>query len=438
MQNDANPQQNRPVWRKDPAEALKARIDKINTLSDPNTSADEILAWGKFFLYLLLGYSALLGYFCYYKNFSQSFPPWVAVCLSVILPCAIEFGKNYCSTWAIRQPFFHGFPSITSSWPKIFIFGGLTLIGVATFVMSIRNSTVGSQQLSLMFSHERNAATFTPDTKVIDEQISATQKSIDGNRGIKWKGTVTYQAQKAIQSETKALTTLQSQRETSVQQQRVDWEKDQSYKTEQAGGVAALVLASGGWVELLQFLFLFLRVACEKLLDNRLPNTTTVNHIALSTNGHPTRQQSPSYPPIQNSRVIYFNRAEDTGQVQPAEPQNTVPQSPQTVAQSGGVGADQVLELMRQQVQREIANFRNPQAIPKTVAGRIHGHLSGAYKTMNLPDFCPSRAVGVKTYGYLVETVFPTLNEKGWPFEQDIFMCQRMIAVIPKKIDAPA
>ena len=442
MEKHPNQQPLRPFWAKDREETLQARINKINKLNDPTTSADEILRWGKVFLYLLLGYSALLGFFCYYKNFSKSFPVEVAFTLSIILPCAIEFGKNYCSTWAIRQPFFHGFASIFASKAKTFIFAGLTLIGIATFVMSIRNSTVGSQQLSLMFSHERNAATFSPDTKVIDEQISATQKSIDGNRGIKWKGTVTYQAQKAIQSETKALTTLQSQRETSVQQQRADWEKDQSYKTEQAGGVAALVLASGGWVELLQFLFLFLRVACEKLLDNRISGSTEhYRPIATpATNGH-EKHQSP-YPPIQNTnaRRVYFNRASDTGQVHPAEP---VPQPTQPVAQlqtpSGGTtGADQILELLRVNVQREVSNFRNPQATPSTVAGRIHGHLAIAYGAMKSQDFVPSRAAGVRVYGYLVETVFPTLNEKGWPFEQDIFMCQRLLEVIPKSQDVPA
>ena len=94
---------------------------------------------------------------------------------------------------------------------------------------------------------------------------------------------------------------------------------------------------------------------------------------------------------------------------------------------------DQILELLRQQLQREVANFRNPQAIPKTVAGRIHGHLSDAYEAMKLPDFVPSRAVGAKVYAYLVETVFKTLNEKGWPFEQDRSMCYRMLDVIPKE-----
>lgn len=443
MQNHANPQEIRPFWAKDRAETLRARIEKINKLNDPTTNADEILRWGKVFLFALLGYSALLGFFCYYKNFSKSFPQEVAIVLSIILPCAIEFGKNYCSTWAIRQPFFHGFPSIFASKAKTFIFAGLALIGVATFVMSIRNSTVGSQQLSLMFSHERNASVFTPDTRVIDEQIAATQSSINDNRNIKWKGTVTYQAQKSIQSQTKALTTLQSQRQEAIQQQRADWEKDQSYKTEQAGGVAALVLASGGWVELLQFLFLFLRVACEKLLDNRLPRTEDVA-AAFNYQRAGSLQQRPEthYPTVENSRLIYFNRVEDTGQVLPTT-ENTVSHRDTPVSQHADMPAvntvDHVLKLAEKELRGHHANFNVRGRKDSTVSANINRILDETQNNLvqyQLAGMQPTRDQAIRFYTYITGDLFPSLNTRGWPYQGDVVFAKLMFGMIPEK--APA
>lgn len=442
MQNATNSQQMRPFWAKDRDETLQARISKINKLNDPTTNADEILRWGKVFLFALLGYSALLGFFCYYKNFSKSFPQEVAVVLSIILPCAIEFGKNYCSTWAIRQPFFHGFAPIFASKAKTFIFGGLALIGLATFVMSIRNSTVGSQQLSLMFSHERNASVFTPDTRVIDEQIAATQSSINDNRNIKWKGTVTYQAQKSIQAQTKALTTLQSQRQEAIQQQRADWEKDQSYKTEQAGGVAALVLASGGWVELLQFLFLFLRVACEKLLDNRI--SANQHHVVgSSANGHTMQHR---YPTVENAaRLVFFNRAQDTGQVQqaPDDTGNTVSHRDTPVSHLSDPSApntvDHVLKLAEKELRGYHANFGVRGRKDSTVSDNINRILNetGANLTrFQTMGHQPTRDQAIKFYTYITGDLFPSLNARGWPYQGDIVFAELMFGLIPEK--APA
>lgn len=433
MQNDAKL---RPWWATDREQTLQNRIDKINKLNDPTTSADEILKWGKLFLYLLLGYSALLGYFCYYKNFSKSFPIEVAIVLSVILPLSIEFGKNYCATWAIRQPFFHGFPAIFASKAKTFVFVGLALIGVATFVMSIRNSTIGSQQLSLMFSHERNASTFTSDTRAIDAQISDLEKSMAANRSIQWKGTVTYQAQKAIQREAGAKERLQQQRAETIRQQREDWEKDQQYKTDQGNGVASLVLASGGWVELLQFLFLFLRVACEKLLDNRMQRPA--NFVAFPNN-NPTRNATP-YPTIENRGFVYFNRTSPTGDVHATQPENTVSQSHITVTQPNEAATphtvDAVLKLAKKELQGFAANFGRKYGKDSTVSDNINRILDETLEKLYLYrslNYYPTRDQAITFYTYITGELFKNLNERGWPYEKDVEFAQMMFEMIPKK-----
>ncbi len=438
MENTTNMQQLRPFWAKDREETLQARIGKINKLNDPTTSADEILRWGKVVLFFLLGYSTLLGFFCYFKSFSKSFPIEVAFIFSCILPVAIEFGKNYCATWAIRQPFFHGFASIFASKAKTFIFAGLALIAIVTYGMSVRNSTVGAEQLSLMFSHERNAATFTPDTRVIDDQIAATQQSINENRGIKWKGTVTYQAQKSIQSQTKALTTLQAQRQESIQQQRADWEQDQTYKSDQGNNIAGLVLASGGFVELLQILFQFLRVACEKLLDNRISSSSATFQFSPNQNGQ--ARQPNAYPTIEN--LVYFNRSSPSGNVQPAPPppDNTVSQCVATVTQQNTEVAahslDDVLKLSEKRLRGFACNFDEKHRRNDTVHANICTILDETFEKLKLYKhlgYYPTRAQAIKFYTYITGELFKSLNERGWPYNNDVEFAQVMFDLIPKK-----
>ena len=262
-------QTNSAWWATDKAEGLKARIAQIQKINDPTTNADEILKYGKVLLFVLLAFTGLLGGVSYYKNFSGTFPPEVAAFMALCLTFVIEWGKNYAAKWTLRIPFFRGFGSLTQRPENTFVWIGLLCIAGATFYMSVFNSTIGGHQLATVLSQERNASAFTADTRAIDEQILATQKGIADNQEIKWKGTTTYQAQKAISRQSEALTSLQRQREATVSAQRADWEKSQGQKEANSNYTASLVMASGGWVELLQALLILLIVSCEKSLDSR-------------------------------------------------------------------------------------------------------------------------------------------------------------------------
>lgn len=447
MNNHEN-SQIKPFWSQDREGALQRRIAKINKLNDPNTSADEILFWGKIILYVLLAYSATLGFFCYFKNFSKSFPFEVALFMSAALPLAIEFGKNYCSTWAIRKPFFDGIRYVKSKASSFFIFIGLALIGITTFTMSVRNSTVGAHQLSTLFSHERNAAAFSPDTRTIDAQISKLQEN-DNELSLKTKsGKINWAAQPIKSENAKSLAALQGQRKQSIEQQRSDWEKEQSFKTEQGSYVADMVLASGGWTELLQLLLMFLRVACEKALDNRtrtVPHSTASHFTDHSDNGHnqsePTR---PPYPTIQNNGRYTFFKRNESGNVEPAqpEPEKTVSHEQFTVTRYDAAPmpanyADDVLALVEKKLRGHAANFRDGQRKEATISDNINRILDETREKINAPGFVPTRVAGAKFYAYLTGELFPLLNSKGWPYSHDIFFCKEFLRVIPVSHDAP-
>lgn len=271
--------QNSPWWQSDSEQGLKSRIAKIQKFRDPGTNADEMLRFGKVVIFILLCFTGMLGSINYYKNFSGTFPHEAAIFMAFALTFAIEFGKNYAAKWAIRIPFFRGFSHLTQRPEDTLVWASCILIAGVTFYMSIYNSTIGGQHLATILGQERNQSAFSPDTRSIDAQITTTQKQIDEHGKIKWKGTTTRDAQKAIIKGSAALETLQQQRAQIIQQQRKDWEKAQGQKEVNINYTAKLVLASGGWAEVLQLLFFLLLVSCEKTLDRRItPPTPAPSH----------------------------------------------------------------------------------------------------------------------------------------------------------------
>jgi hypothetical protein len=94
------------------------------------------------------------------------------------------------------------------------------------------------------------------------------------------------------------------------------------------------------------------------------------------------------------------------------------------------VGADQVLKLLRQNLIREIPNLTDRNANPSTVSGRINRHLDEAGMLMSQAGFLPTHAVAIQVYQYLADKAFPTLNERGWPYDREQAFCRRLLAVI--------
>lgn len=262
--------QNKAWWSQDNEASLKARVDKISRINDPGTNADEVLFYTNILIGLLLAYSGLLGFMSYKENFGATFPMPVALFMSFALVAAIEWGKNQATTWAIRIPFFQGLRHIVSHPAHTIMFLGLLAIAAGTFTWSVINSTRGGEQLAHLLTTKRDTSgVFHADTRDIDQQIEATQANITEARTTKWRGTTTTTSQRTILEAQKSLTTLSQQREATIAQQRSDWETQQAKKAQNDDYAAGLVLASGGWVELIFCLLIFVKVSCEKILDNR-------------------------------------------------------------------------------------------------------------------------------------------------------------------------
>ncbi len=325
MQNTANSQEShqKPFWSKgDPAKGFNQRVAEINRYRDPTTSADELLRVCQWFILpLLLAYSAVLGGASYYAFFSHNFSPNIALAGAITLAIAIEFGKAYMGLRAVQKPFLQGWSTITASVGHFTIWLAALLFALATFAMSIINSTHGGQLLATKSGQERHAVAFSPITSDIDAQIEATQKRIAQNNGNKWKGIVTVDAQRANRQAEKSMATLQDQRAQAIATQRADFERQRGIDDQNTATGSNMLMAAGGWVEGLQVILLFVIAACQSVLNGKMQTqqqSSQTAYRATSLNGQSNYQNR-----------IGFNLGED-GNVRSTLPtahieQNTTP-----------------------------------------------------------------------------------------------------------------
>jgi len=311
-------QEKRPFWAKDKKKALAQNIEAVQHLNDDTTSADELLTASKVILYALLAYSGLLGAVSYYKNFEPSFGPEAALFMCLVLAAVIEIGKSYFGKWGIRQILIVGLKDSTMELHSTIRLLALVAFAVATFWMSVINSTRGGEQLSHLLRQEKTGLQmFQPNTADIDRNIETINSQIAENNANKWKGVTSYASQKANNKLAGSLESLNKQKEQRIEQQRADWNAHQAQQQQNGNFAARLVMASGGWVEGLQIIILFLLVSCEKSLISRLPSPVQQRQ---QNNGHYSNTNSNTQPvyngqPFQNvvGGFDYRNKNTPTG-----------------------------------------------------------------------------------------------------------------------------
>jgi hypothetical protein len=299
--------QDRAFFQRSPeqkAASIKNRIRSIAHRNDPTTYADEVLAGSKIVQVLLLTFTAAMSAFSYYYNFEVSFGSTLAMVFAASLAIAIEFGKNRAAVWALRTLFFSS-DTLKRSAASFFIFCGVLSVAGVTYYMSYINSTKGAQQVSLLLASEKTRVDFTPNTADIDAQITAAQGRIAKNNGNTYKKKVAVWSQQSNIQESATISQLTKQRADVIAQQREDYLKRESEKNANHNQAAGLLLAAGGWVELLQALLTLIMVACEKkLLDN-------MEHE------RPTNRGNPNPTPNGNNHQ-YFDHARTNGAPQNA------------------------------------------------------------------------------------------------------------------------
>lgn len=408
-----------PWWQKREGAALENRVKRINEYRDSTTSTDELLRVARIALTILLIFSGALAAMNYFLFFSHTLPFEFSIVASILLTAVIEWGKSKMGLRAFQKPFLEGFPTIFSTPAHTIMWAGTVLFALATFTMSIMNSTKGGEAMAAKMGREKHETSFVPDTKFYDDQISAATAIQQEHSQNKWKGNIVYQSAKVADRQGKTIAKLSEDRQKAIDQQRADFERDRDAVGQETSTAAAMVLKAGGWVELLQLLLIIIISSCQKVLSDKMePSPTT----PASPSGIGFRQPSGFRPatgatPPDQRRTIGFHRQQDYTPPQPAQDtitQIAVPQQPQPVAQPNGIlrgkQADEAVLFHLQRLQKEPSNFQNPQANVETVAGRVHTILSDLERTLNTLGEC-SLEVAERTSSYILDRIQPLLKE---------------------------
>lgn len=415
------------------------------TLRNDNTNADEAAIWIKFILYVLTAFVVYLGFNYYLSTFSEMLPPLPATAFALLLPIVIEVGKLKLVTKAFR--------SISLGWidqgpAKSFFWGIVLVIGGGCFWWSYTISTGGIKEVAKQSAETKNrqaelSTLIGGATSDIDKQIAALQQSNTDAGSLKTKkGKTNWGAQPILADNAKSLASLQEQRRTIVEQTTAEYNDRKTDNQTKVSAWASFIERFGGWGEIGSLFCLIALAVFERILrDHNLADAAQENtqeeplpyfrngnikhqsaHEGINTNGQQRHTEN------NTAQRYYFNRPSPTGNVQSAldlqplwkEPKETVPQSENTVPQPNAFNpADAVLELCRQNIQREMSNFRNTQAKKESVARRISEHLDMAFIAMRSEAFAPSYTVGVRLYAYLQDEVFPVLNSICHPYLKD-------------------
>lgn len=417
-------------WTTNRDASLSARLKRIEKLNDPGTIADEFLKFGQIGLFISLVFTGLLSGFSYYHYFAPSFGSLIAIVMAVSAQCIIEWGKFGAFKRALVLPFFIGFRRILSAAHSTFLWIALCIIATLCFAVSLYNSTKGGEYLSEVLYRKNHESQFAPNTQSVDTLIAAANARISSNNNNTWRGKVVVHSQRANARESAAVALLMQQRTDLIAQQLSEYNKKKHNEQKEAAGGAKMVLAAGGWIELIQFLVIIGLVCCMKELDTRNPSPTPSVAPAQknavfyngqngtnSFNGAQHNNYGPSVPPTGNSgRVVVAGFGQPVAvALQPYTADFTVSQSPQPVTQFlaplKGAEAEKAVKYCITEINRDVPNYQNPQANRDTVTNRLIKKLDALESTlMAVTDLSPVmiERVGVcilraddvmKTYG---------------------------------------
>ena len=421
----------------------QSRDEFLLSLKNDNTHADEAATWIRCLLYLLTAFVVYLGYSYYLSTFSETMDPIVAAFFAVGIPIGVEIGKLKLITKAFR--------AISLGWidegpAKSLYWGMVLVIGGGAFWWSYTISTGGIKEVARQnaessMRQDSLHVIIAASPSAIDNRIKEINQSNEQAAGMKTKkGKIAWSGQTIQMNNSATLASLQAERQKIVDQVTKDYSTTATQNKTKVSAWASFIERFGGWGELGSLFCLIALAVFERVLRDQnlkdydnLENAAAAPHYQAPPTGHaPTFSQNGAHAAVKNT-----SSAQRTYYVYDNVPRNTVPQPPQTVAQQNGDNyADSVLEVCRQAVQRDLANFSNRQANNRTVAGRIHTALDIALEAMRAEGFNPTYKIGSKLYHYLQDKVWPTMNEVGHPYEHQAMFTHRLYAVFTADVPA--
>jgi hypothetical protein len=433
------------------AEIAKKRAEKrektsrshdeyLATLGNDETSADElrlVLKWAA--LPIFFFWVAYVGYIHLSKELIGVVPDEHVFALAIGIPLVFQAIKAYCATKCLRA--FH-FKWYDESAQDFWIYSLLGLLTVLAFVWTLKISFWDVKETANSNYVENNTIPLDAHLKTatadIDAQIARLDAKEQETGPLKNKrGRTNWGAQPIITENAKSRASLDAQRQTIIDAATKEFTTRTATVEKQAQSRGNFFQRFGGVGELLEVLCFILIGLLEAKLhrlnsqkEHRSPRFNA-EEIKGQAPPHPNGKQQPIHNQAPTDRQPMGFRWPGYGQANPSPTDaldqqplfpKTVAQSPIAVAQpQEGNYADAVLELCRQSIQKEMANFRNTQALKSSVSRRICEHLDVAYAAMTGNAFAPSYPIGLRIYSYLQDDVFPILNGVGHPYTREKF-----------------
>jgi len=442
-------QEMREKRQKNAANAAQSNAVKTDewlaTMSNPDSNIDEL---GKLIRYFILPLFALwvwyIGYIFTSKALVGVVDPWQATLLAFALPGVIQFLKLYGAKKTLRA--FH-FKWYDRSAHDLWLWSLVAIVVCLMFAWSLKISFFDVKDTArdnyLNTHTDSLSLVMAAATKGIDSQIEAINKSNQEAGTMKTKrGKIAWSGQKIRIDNSTTLSSLMYQRQQIASQALEDYKAGKVRTNETATSRGNFFQRFGGFGEIGEILFCLILGLVEAINRNnnikRLSNTEGGNQAAENTLHSPYQYQQKRNGQAQNStsttNSIGF-KWDGYGKATAQEP-NTVSQQPDTVSQPTAhfstLGCDAVLQLCEKRVRADLPNFLRKDTKPESVSRRINDALQECYESLKNPDFAPSRQAGASFYKFMVETAVPTLDGRGWPFENATFLLKRLLEVIPK------
>lgn len=406
------------AWRNKKAQEMSNKeVNKIISLRNDKTHADEALMVTRIVLLVVTAFTAYCGYLFYQSTFSKIFTPSTTLLAAVALAFITEAAKIFLTHRALRSIFFGWmFRSFWNLGGWLFI----AAIGVGAYVWSVNISTDGMDMFTRQITEistpkdDLNMA-ITAATSGIDAQIDKATKTQNEAFGTKWRGTTTIRAQKIAETTAKSIASLQTQRQRIVDQVTTDHQAANVTRSENISNWAYWIERYGGYMELVAGLCLFAIVFFERRLVAE--NLDVANSIPTPPAYNAPPQPRPTGAPRNGSTAPLSESPlfQNSG----ASPVRDSPTLSGTNGrQSGGSDGD-FIRLRLKGLKGWDDNFGKPGNKPETVAQNMCRILNEIGQQMQQSNFRPDFNSVQDLLSYITDTGYPTMHEHGYSYQYE-------------------
>lgn len=403
------------AWRNKKAQEMSNKeVNKIISLRNDKTHADEALMVTRIVLLVVTAFTAYCGFLFYQSTFGKIFTPSTTLLAAVALAFITEAAKIFLTHRALRSIFFGWmFRSFWNLGGWLFI----AAIGVGAYVWSVNISTDGMDMFTRQITEistpkdDLNLA-ITAATSGIDAQIDKATNTQSEAFSTKWRGTTTVRAQKIAETTAKSIASLQTQRQTLVDQVTADHKAANATRSENISNWAYWIERYGGYMELVAGLCLFAIVFFERRLVAE--NINVANSIPTPPANTAPPQHRPASAPLNgNTAPLSESGLFQNSSANPVRDSQTLTGT--NGRQSGGSDGD-FIRLRLKGIKGWDDNFGKPGNKPETVANNMCKILNEIGLQMTRPDFRPDENSVNDLLTYVQDTGYPTLKANGYHY----------------------